>query len=80
MFTGDRMERSLRSSNRRAKKKDATWLVSPTTIEYRTDHTGFAKTRYIWDNKYRQTSAKLEGCVSTKNKKFPRYTPGYQKF
>ena len=78
-FTGDRIKRSLRSDDRKAEKKDAARLVSSTTIEYRADHTRFDKSRHTGDNTYRRMSATLEGRVSTPNKKFSRYTPGYQK-
>ena len=79
-FTDDRIERSLRFDDRRAEKKDATRLVSSTTIEYRTDHTISAKSMYTRDNTYRQTSATLEGRVSTPDSFFSRYTPGCQNF
>ena len=78
-FTGDQIKRSLRFNDRRAEKKDAARLVSSTTIEYREDHTRFAKSRHTRDNTYRRISATLEGRVSTPNKKFSRYTPDYQK-
>ena len=52
-FTVDHIERLLRYDNRMDKKKDATWLVSSTTIDYGTGHTIFAKSRYTQDNTYR---------------------------
>ena len=51
-FTGDRIKRSIRFDDRRAEKKDATRLVSSTTIEYRRDHTISAKSMYTRDNTY----------------------------
>ena len=47
MFMGDQIERTLRSNDRRAKKKCLTWIVLFTTIEYSKDHTRFSKLRYI---------------------------------
>ena len=80
-FTGDRIERSLRFDDGRAEKKDATRLVSSTTIEYRTDRTISAESMYTRDNTYRRTSATLEGRVSTTpDNFFSRYTPGYRNF
>ena len=51
-LTGDFIKRALRSNDIRAKKKYVTWLVSSTTIEYSTDHTRFAKSKYTGDSTY----------------------------
>ena len=80
MFTGDGIKRPLGSKHRRDEKKDETWLVPSTKIEYRTDHTRFAKSRYTQDNKYGRTILTLEGCVSNLSKKHSRYAHVYQKF
>ena len=42
-FMGDWIKRSSRSKDIRDEKKDVTWLVSSTTINYRTEYTRFAK-------------------------------------
>ena len=79
-FTCNHIKRLLRSDDRGAKNKDATRIVLSTIIDNRAYHTWFSKLRYIWDNIYRKTSTTLEGRVSTQNKNFLTYTPGYQKF